>query len=104
MDAVAENGEVHLQVNTLNSEKPHERLCAHRSNNYVVITVSDSGHGMAIETQANIFDPFFVGRNGSSKTGLGLAAAAGIVKSHGGYIQVRSTPGKGSIFKVYLPI
>jgi signal transduction histidine kinase len=104
MDAVAENGEVHLHVNTLNSEKPHERLCAHRSNNYVVITVSDSGHGMAIETQAKIFDPFFVGPKGSRKTGLGLAAAAGIVKSHGGYIQVRSTPGKGSIFKVYLPI
>ena len=104
MDAVAESGDVHLQVNTLNSENPHERLCAHTSNNYVVITVSDSGQGMALQTQAKIFDPFFIGHKGRSKTGLGLAAAAGIVKSHGGYIQVRSRPGMGSIFKVYLPL
>jgi signal transduction histidine kinase len=104
MDAVDENGDIHLQVNTLNSENPHERICAHTSNNYVVITVSDRGQGMAIQTQAKIFDPFFIGHNERRKMGLGLAAAAGIVKSHGGYIQVRSTPGMGSIFKVYLPI
>jgi signal transduction histidine kinase len=105
-EAVTENGDVHLHVNTLISKHPGKRLYARTSNNYVVITVSDNGRGMATQTHAKIFDPFFIGCKKSGKTGLGLAAAAGIVKSHGGYIQVRSEPGPGmgSIFDVYLPM
>jgi K+-sensing histidine kinase KdpD len=55
-------------------------------------------------TQARIFDPFFKKQPcNDNHVGLGLSAACGIVKSHGGYIQVRSISGKGSVFKIYLP-
>lgn len=102
--AVDENGRIDIQLNTLNCEAPHERCGVHMLKNYVVITVSDNGKGMATSTQAQIFDPFFTGNEGQARTGLGLAAAAGIIKSHGGYIQLRSQQGKGTAFKIYLPI
>lgn len=104
IDAVACNGKIHIQLDTLNSEDPKDRCSIHMLNNYVVITVSDNGKGMATSVQSKIFDPFFCDKSENSKCGLGLAAAAGIIKSHGGYIQVRSKIGKGSIFKLYIPI
>jgi signal transduction histidine kinase len=104
IDAVACNGKIHIQLDTLNSEDPKDRCSIHMLNNYVVITVSDNGKGMATSMQARIFDPFVSRNNKQRKSGLGLAAAAGIIKFHGGYIQVRSKLGNGSIVKLYLPV
>ena len=70
---------------------------------YVVFSVTDNGTGMASEIRELIFDPFFTTKPVGQGTGLGLSTALGIVKSHGGFIQVQSQPNRGASFKFYLP-
>ncbi len=69
---------------------------------YVILEVRDTGCGMSQEMQDKIFDPFFTTKETGS--GLGLSAVLGIVRGHHGALQVFSTPGKGSAFRVYLPL
>lgn len=71
---------------------------------YLSLRVKDSGEGMAPRVMARIFEPFFTTKEKGQGTGMGLAVVHGIVKSHGGDIQVTSQQGKGSIFTIFLPI
>jgi signal transduction histidine kinase len=71
------------------------------SGQYVVVEVSDDGCGMDADTRLRIFDPFFTTK--FTGRGLGLAAVAGIVRAHQGGTIVRSIPGQGSSFQVFLP-
>ena len=71
---------------------------------YLVFVVRDTGHGMDEATMEKIFDPYFTTKAAGEGTGLGLSVVAGIVKSYKGHIAVRSTPGSGTAFSVYLPV
>ncbi len=71
---------------------------------YVRVDVRDQGQGIPPEHQQRIFDPFFTTKDVDEGTGLGLSIAKGIIKEHGGWIDVSSEPGRGACFSVFLPM
>ncbi len=74
-----------------------------RTGEFVAVSVRDTGNGMSEDVMARAFDPFFTTKEVGKGTGLGLATVYGIVKQHGGWIEVESRPGKGSNFTFFLP-
>jgi PAS domain S-box-containing protein len=97
-DAMPEGGR--LAVATANLNEPAAADGFGRS---VEISVSDTGHGMSPEVLSHLFEPFFTTKEPGKGTGLGLAICHGIVRQSGGRIEVRSSPGAGSRFRVILP-
>lgn len=74
-----------------------------KKGSYLKLTVADTGHGIPLELIGRIFEPFFTTKPVGEGTGLGLSVVHGIIKSHGGEIQVASAPSAGSTFTIYLP-
>ncbi len=86
------------------SDKGVVTLRTERCGDRVAISISDTGHGIAPEHINRIFEPFFTTKPVGSGTGLGLSLSYGIIKKHGGDIRVCSAPGRGTTFRIELPI
>jgi signal transduction histidine kinase len=103
-DAISGIGTVTIETGFVNIDKPdnvmHKGLVP---GEYILLTVSDNGHGMGKETLPRIFEPFFTTKPQGEGTGLGLATVYGIVKQNKGFIYVYSEPEKGARFTIYLP-
>lgn len=103
-DAMPRGGTLTIDVQNRQLDEDDIRLMpsAHPGN-YVAVTVADSGTGMTPETLDHLFEPFFTTKPRGRGTGLGLSTVHGLVRSHGGFVEVNSILGHGSEFRVFLP-
>jgi two-component system, cell cycle sensor histidine kinase and response regulator CckA len=103
-DAMPEGGRIALKSQTISGAEVRRRMPEADTSRYISISVSDTGMGMDEATRRRIFEPFFTTKPAGQGTGLGLAVVYGIVKNHGGFIEVKSEVGRGTTFCIYLPI
>jgi PAS domain S-box-containing protein len=101
--AMPEGGDLYIETENvfLNEKEGHPYGMS--SGRYVRVSVTDTGLGMDEQTRQRIFEPFFTTKKKGRGTGLGLASAYGIIKNHGGMIEVESEKGVGTCFRIYLP-
>jgi len=101
--AMPEGGDLYLMTENLFLDENYVRPFKVKPGCYVKITVADSGVGIDKADMARVFEPFFTTKEMGRGTGLGLASVYGIVKGHGGHINVYSEKGRGTTFTIYLP-
>ena len=104
-DAMPKGGKLNISAENLLIDECYAQMNVYaKTGAYIVVTVADTGVGMHPEIQERIFEPFFTTKEVGKGTGLGLSTALGIVKNHGGFVNVYSKLNKGTILKIYLPI
>lgn len=101
--AMPSGGDLYVETGNVRIEGDHRSPYEIKTGPYVKIAVKDTGIGMDEETKKRIFEPFFTTREMGRGTGLGLASVYGIIKGHGGFIEVVSEKGVGTTFFIYLP-
>jgi len=101
--AMPDGGDLFIETKNVTLDENSPGITEKVSGDYVAVSIRDTGIGMDAKTRGKIFDPFFTTKEIGRGTGLGLASAYGIIKSHGGLIEVKSKKNKGSTFTVYLP-
>ncbi len=103
-DAMPSGGQLSVTARNVELREKREFLnLSAKPGPYVSVSVSDTGAGITPDVLEHMFEPFFTTKPSGRGTGLGLSTVLGIVKSHNGLIEVRSRPGAGSIFTIYLP-
>lgn len=103
-DAMPSGGALEIEIENTEVDEYYAKMHIDaKPGKYTVVTVTDTGTGMSRDIIDKIFDPFFTTKEIGKGTGLGLSTTLGIVRSHGGFVNVYSEVGKGSRFKVYLP-
>lgn len=102
-DAMPRGGELHLVTSAEELAEDRARGRGLPSGRYVSLVVRDTGAGMSPDVQERVFEPFFTTKEVGKGSGLGLASVHGVVKGHGGAIEVISAPGKGTAFRLLLP-
>jgi two-component system, cell cycle sensor histidine kinase and response regulator CckA len=102
--AMPEGGNLYLETRNVTLDEYYVRPFEVDPGKYVRISVTDSGTGMPESVRLRVFDPFFTTKELDRGTGLGLASAYGIIRNHGGIINVYSEEGEGSTFNIYLPV
>ncbi|MBD2252546.1 response regulator [Nostoc parmelioides] len=103
-DAMPDGGTLTISAENLLIDENYARMNLEaKQGSYIMVTVSDTGVGISPENLDRIFEPFFTTKAVGQGTGLGLSTVLGIVKSHGGFVNVYSEEGRGTTFKVYLP-
>ncbi len=104
-DAMPDGGTLTIDAHRIGIDENYASMSPDASpGEHIVIAVSDTGTGMTAEVKKQIFDPFFTTKEIGHGTGLGLSTVLTIAKSHGGFVNVYSEPGKGSKFSIYFPI
>jgi CheY-like chemotaxis protein len=101
-DAMPDGGDLTLRSAVVSHKDMEGHVHDPKPGSYVLLTVTDTGHGMEKETRERIFEPFFTTKEEIKASGLGLASAYGIIEGHGGYIDVDSRAGEGTTFSIYL--
>jgi CheY-like chemotaxis protein len=103
-DAMPNGGTLAIKTHTSSGSALRERFADATENEYVTISVSDTGIGMGAATRQRIFEPFFTTKEHGKGTGLGLAVVYGVIKGHRGFIHVESEEKHGATFSIYLPV
>ncbi|MDB6112818.1 MAG: multi-sensor hybrid histidine kinase [Pedosphaera sp.] len=102
-DVMPQGGCLRIEAGNIILEEADLRKSRQVPGPYVLLTVSDTGHGMPEQVLAKIFEPFVTTKEIGKGTGLGLSTVLGIVKTRGGFVEVSSPVGEGSLFRVFLP-
>ncbi len=102
-DAMPDGGHLSVSLRWLKLGAADCTMRMLKPGRYILVEIKDTGVGMTPEVQERIFEPFFTTKELGRGTGLGLASVYGVIKNHGGHIEVESQPGKGTLFSIFLP-